>query len=78
MKNIDPATATLSSSTPSSANKYLLHTSALLYARSGAAMTIAETMVGWFHIDVLSQQKKLISQSGLCSAYWPAGCLPLH
>lgn len=33
---------------------------AQIYARSGAAMTIAETMVGWFHIDALSQQKKQI------------------
>ena len=33
---------------------------AQIYACSGAAMTIAETITHWFHIDTLSQQKKQI------------------
>lgn len=33
---------------------------AQIYACSGAAMTIAETITCWFHIDTLSQQKKQV------------------
>lgn len=33
---------------------------AQIYSRSGAALSIANTIVGWFHIDRLPQQKKQI------------------